>query len=484
MAGYWHSVPIGGTNRKRGRPTQQGLVYHLTGLGLLLAFWLGIVGRVEGHPAHAKPVNYPFVIGFERFYSSLDDDEYLTQGGLILLNELNCVACHEPPERWHDQLAGVEATNLEGVGTRLDTLDLEIMIRNPRFVKRDTSMPSFFAGPDRDLREVEALRHYLASLEYEVPSYEQGDIEAGRKIYHRIGCVACHAPEVGFRPDGVPENAGIELAGLPSIPMNLADLYDLQAFTHFLLNPNEHRPSGRMPDFQLSEKEAADIAAYLNAGPDFVLPDNLAEALTEGDNFEASDDLIAQGRELFARKNCIACHSIPGDEAKPAGNHSKSLLQLDPSARTACLSERPPGGGVPFYGLDRVQKRAIGLALEFIARPEAEGARELDWRMKQLNCYGCHERDRVGGVETAREVYFGFEEESARRMGREGHLPPALDHVGGESTHALTRRAMLGIDDGNRTRPYMSGRMPLYSDAITEQLIEAFRKAEALKALP
>ena len=136
--------------------------------GLLFAFLLGTVGRVEGHPAHAKPVNYPFVIGFERFYSSLDDDDYLTQGGLILLNELNCVACHEPPERWHDQLAGVEATNLDGVGTRLDTLDLEIMIRNPRFVKRDTSMPSFFAGPDRDLREVEALRHYLASLEYEL----------------------------------------------------------------------------------------------------------------------------------------------------------------------------------------------------------------------------------------------------------------------------------------------------------------------------
>ena len=106
MAGYWHSVPIGGTNRKKGRPTQQGLFYHLTGLGLLLAFLLGTVGRVEGHPAHAKPVNYPFVIGFERFYSSLDDDDYLTQGGLILLNELNCVACHEPPERWHDQLAG------------------------------------------------------------------------------------------------------------------------------------------------------------------------------------------------------------------------------------------------------------------------------------------------------------------------------------------------------------------------------------------
>ena len=43
---------------------------------------------------------------------------------------------------------------------------------------------------------------------------------------------------------------------------------------------------------------------------------------------------------------------------------------------------------------------------------------------------------------------------------------------------------MLGIDGGNRTRPYMSGRMPLYSDDIAEQLIETFRKAEALRAVP
>ena len=54
--------------------------------------------------------------------------------------------------------------------------------------------------------------------------------------------------------------------------MNLVDLYDLQALTHFLLGSNEHRPSGRMPDYQLGENEAADLAAYLKAGPDLVLP--------------------------------------------------------------------------------------------------------------------------------------------------------------------------------------------------------------------
>ncbi|MDP4849983.1 MAG: hypothetical protein NWQ95_06510, partial [Verrucomicrobiales bacterium] len=52
--------------------------------------------RAVAHPAHAKPVNYPFVVGFERFHSSNDDDEYLAAGGLILLNEMNCVACHAP----------------------------------------------------------------------------------------------------------------------------------------------------------------------------------------------------------------------------------------------------------------------------------------------------------------------------------------------------------------------------------------------------
>jgi len=484
MARSWYSLSIGGAIRKTIRLTQQGWVSSLTGLSLLVSVLVGSAGSVGAHPAHAKPVSYPFVIGFERFYSSLDDDDYLTQGGLILLNELNCVSCHEAPEEWRDQLSGVEATDLHGVGTRLDTLDLEIMIRNPRFVKKDTSMPSLFAGPDRDLEEVEALKHYLASLKYEMPAYERGEIEAGRQLYHRIGCVACHAPEVGFRPDGVPENAAIELAGLPSTPMNLADLYDLRALTYFLLNPNEHRPSGRMPDFQLSETEAADVAAYLKAGPDLILPENLANALKEDDDFEANADIVAKGRQLFGQKNCIACHAVPGEEGFPKGNQSKPLVQLDAVSRTACLSERPSSGGIPFYGLDEVQKRAITLALEFLANPKAEEMAEIDWRMKQLNCYGCHERDGVGGVETAREVYFGFEDESARRLGREGHLPPTLDHLGWEGTDDLMRRAMLGVDGGNRTRPYMSGRMPIYNEEIAKQLMDAFRKLDRSARFP
>ncbi|MDF1739764.1 MAG: c-type cytochrome [Verrucomicrobiales bacterium] len=442
--------------------------------------------EVQGHPAHAKPVNYPFVIGFERFHSSLDDEDYLAEGGFILLNELNCVACHAPPKHLDKQLEGVEATYLSGIANRLDPVSLELMIRNPRFLKRDTMMPSLFAGPDRDLSEVEALKHYLASLSEPVPDYPVGDIEAGRSFYHSVGCVACHAPEVGYRPEGIPENAEIELSGLPSVAMNLADLYHLDALTHFLLKPHEHRPSGRMPDFKLSEKEAVDLAAYLRAGPDLILPENLTNALAEGASMKPDEALIAKGKALFRSKQCHACHSIPDEAgnalAKP---QAMPLADINPDVIGGCFSERPPGGAIPFYGLDEVQKRAISAALRRLeSRKEFDLKGEVDWRMKRLNCYACHERGGVGGAEMAREVYFGFSSKEALALGRWGNLPPSLDGVGAKLTPNWMERVFLGVNGGGAVRPYMVARMPLFGHEDVKPFLQQFRKLDELPKGP
>lgn len=461
--------------------TQQGMVRGITGLGpvvFLGAFLLLVSEQAAAHPAHAKPVNYPYVVGFERFHSSLDDDDYLAGGGLILLNELNCVSCHEPPRSLRHLLTGVEATNLEGVATRLDPVNLELMIRNPRFVKRDTVMPSFFAGPDRDLDEVEALKQYLSTMTCEVPEYPVGDIDAGRSLYHRIGCAACHAPEVGYRPPGIPENAEIEMAGLPSVPMNLADLYDLNAMTHFLLSPNEHRPSGRMPDFQLSTEEAADLAAYLKAGPDLQLPENVTEALEGEEPFAPNEDLARVGKELFQKKNCTACHSVPGKKKRTL-HRATPLTALPTDSVGGCFSERPPGGEVPFFGLDTVQKRAIRATLERLDRADGMTLPNLlDWRMKKLNCYACHERDGVGGAETSREVYFGFADRKAVELGRWGNLPPLLDDVGAK----LTDDWLRGILNGKRggVRSYQVARMPVYSEREISPFPAAFQKYDSM----
>jgi mono/diheme cytochrome c family protein len=459
------------------------MVKHLKGLrhtALLLIPAIFTVGTVEAHPAHAKPVNYPFVVGFERFHSSNDDNEYLAAGGLILLNELNCVACHAPPPALADTLTGVAATDLTGAATRLDPVSLEIFIRNPRFLKRDSTMPSLFAGPDRNLDEVNALKHYLATLTYEVPDYPVGEIETGRSLYHHIGCVACHAPELGYRPAGLPDNAEVEMTGLASVPMNLADLYDLRTLAHFLLHPNSHRPSGRMPDFRLSEKDAIDLAAYLKAGPDLVLPENLTKALDGGETFVIDPALVAQGRALFATKNCIACHQVPGAESTPQLPRSRPLFELQTEPRAGCFSDRPVGGAVPFYGLDEVQKRAIAAALARLAgttRPE--GASEIDWRMKLMNCYACHERDGIGGAETSREVYFGFATTEAQRLGRRGHLPPALDLVGATLTPDWLIRVLHHEQGGGGVRPYLATDMPLFRKEMIDPLRELFLKVDA-----
>lgn len=429
--------------------------------------------ELEAHPAHAKPVNYPYVVGFERFHSSLDDDEYLARGGLILLNELNCVACHAPPEPLAPYLNGVVATDLEGVASRLSPVNIEIMIRNPRFMKKDTVMPSLFAGPDRDLEEVEALKHFLSSLKTDIPSYEVGDIEAGRAFYHRVGCAACHAPEVGYRPPGVPENAEIELAGLPSVPMNLADLYHIDAVAHFLLHPNKHRPSGRMPDFNLTEKEATDLAAYLKAGPDLVLPENLSAALGASEGFEIDPVLVEKGKALFSQKSCSACHETPGTDHSLEQGRALAMADLDPDSEGGCFSERPLGGPVPFYGLDVVQKRAIAEALRRIdVTKPFDTAGEIDWRMKRLNCYACHERDGIGGAETAREVYFGFQTEEAKKMGLWGNLPPMLDRVGARLTDSWLEKVMTGHPDRGSVRNYMMARMPLYPAEKVQPFLE------------
>lgn len=446
-----------------------------TAVLLLLALLSGEKGWA--HPAHAKPVNYPFVVGFERFHSSQDDDAYLAEGGLILLNELNCVACHAPPAALADTLTGVVATDLTGVSTRLDPIKLEIFIRNPRFLKRDSTMPSLFAGPDRDLDEVLALKHYLATLTYEVPDYPVGEIESGRSLYHRIGCVACHAPELGYRPAGLPENAVIEMTGLASVPMNLADLYDLRTLTHFLLDPNSHRPSGRMPDFALSEKEATDLAAYLKAGPDLTLPEDLSRALDPGDAFVVDPVLVEQGRALFATKNCTACHLVPGLQVMSDPVRSIPLLELKTEEAAGCFSQRPVGGAVPFYGLDQVQKRAIGAALVRLAeKARPESVAELDWRMKLLNCYACHERDGIGGAETSREAYFGFASEKAHLLGRRGHLPPDLDGIGGRLTPEWLARALHGAPEGwdESVRPYLASRMPMFRQEKVDPLRKLF----------
>lgn len=449
-----------------------GMKVALAVIGLVFAgtAWL------SGHPAQAESVDYPLVVGFERFYSADDDDAYLAEGGMLLLNELNCVRCHVAPKKLEGRLKGRQGSNLSGVGSRMDALDIEMMIRNPRFVKRGTIMPSLFAGPGRDLDEVEALKHYLFSQKEPVKPMPEGDEGRGRTLYHEVGCVACHAPETGYRPKGLPEGEKLELLGLPSVPLSLVDRYDRDSLGRFLLSPQHLRPSGRMPGMKLSEQEAADLATYLKSGPQVEIPIELQAEIDSGKEFNLDPEWVERGRKVFLEKKCVACHAVP-DAEKLAVKPAKALADLEWETRAGCLADTPVAGGVPWYFLDGLQVKAIQLALKDLPKQGRETlAQQIDHTMMRFDCYACHTRDGKGGPETSREPFFGVRDIGAMSLGQWGNLAPPLDLVGRKLTPTWFEKILWG--KGGEVRPYVSTRMPRFRKADVEQLVSAFEKAD------
>ena len=83
----------------------------------------------------------------------------------------------------------------------------------------------------------------------------QGDFSAGRKLFHDIGCIACHSP----RNEQEKEIEGQSLKSLAHVK----EKYSPSSLSEFLFDPHLANPSGRMPDMKLSKDESSDLAAYL-----------------------------------------------------------------------------------------------------------------------------------------------------------------------------------------------------------------------------
>ena len=204
--------------------------------------------------AHAGPV----VPGFERFGQ---------KDGSLLLAELNCVLCHKGETSTIPQKQG---PTLDKVGQRVRVSYLRKFLADPHSVKPGTTMPSLFAGdPDKDAK-VESLVQFLASTG--TPQQERPDnksANAGKDLYHKIGCVACHGSRTakGAADKTTPANVPL---------VDLASKYTIPSLAAFLENPHQARPSGRMPmllvDGKDRAKEARELANFLLPGVKANLP--------------------------------------------------------------------------------------------------------------------------------------------------------------------------------------------------------------------
>ena len=202
--------------------------------------------------------------------------------GLVLLEELNCVACHgsEAPFAARSK----KAPRLSDVGSRVNPNYLEAFIRSPHTTKPGTTMPDVLAhlGEKDKAQTAEALTHFLLSLKENIFSPQAPDTVAaqqGEILFRSRGCVACHSPR---------DAEGNELLSASSAPLGSLDKkYSFKSLVDFLRRPHTIRPSGRMPDMRLPGQDIERIAHYLLRNT--VVPGHLRYTLYRGQVWEGLD---------------------------------------------------------------------------------------------------------------------------------------------------------------------------------------------------
>ena len=185
-------------------------------------------------------------------------------------------------------------------------------------------MLGHLSAKERQLSAI-AITHYLTSKtsnefgkQIEGQATDTQSVDRGHNLFHSVGCVACHSPR---------DRSSLEKPLSDSIPMgDLTQKYDRNGLVEYLKDPHLVRPSGRMPQMQLTHFEAGDIADFL-----------LQNSVQKLDAWEFDPKLAKAGKHLFVDLNCYRCHNgIRQDVSKENPLGKLNRLDLD----RGCLGEQ------------------------------------------------------------------------------------------------------------------------------------------------
>ncbi|WP_010587649.1 PA14 domain-containing protein [Schlesneria paludicola] len=185
--------------------------------------------------------------------------------------------------------------------------------------------------------------------------------------------------------------------------------------------------------------------------------------------FTLNQELVVKGRALFATLGCASCHQMKVDgQAIVSTLAAKPLGELVSGA--GCLAENV-SGRAPRFGLTIAQRQSLGAALRATANETL--AETVHRTLATLNCYACHQRGTLGGVEVVRNESF---ESLQKEMGDEGRLPPALTGVGDKLQRDWLKHVLNQSSDDRKQ--YLATRMPKFGPANVEQLVSQFEAVD------
>lgn len=201
------------------------------------------------------------------------------------------------------------------------------------------------------------------------------------------------------------------------------------------------------------------IAGFISIDPKDPVPASQTPA------FAVDASLVDKGRGLFAKLGCASCHQMKSDNVLVASElKAKPFSELN--GATGCLAENVSGAS-PRFDLSARQRASLVTVLKAAA---VENVDEMVHRtLATLNCYACHKRGALGGVEEARNVYF---ESLQKEMGDEGRVPPLITGVGDKLRPDWLKHVLINSADDRKN--YMVVKMPKFGGNNVGHLVEAF----------
>ncbi|MFQ5797211.1 MAG: c-type cytochrome, partial [Bacteroidota bacterium] len=344
--------------------------------------------------------------------------------GRKLIEESNCVGCHEMdrrrsrgdarppgrrgfPKRW--------TPSLDGIGSKVNRTWLVNWLKNPKAYFYKTKMPNFLLTDE----EVNLLVDFLMTFKLfpndvrlePVPevlttaseTQREKFVELGSTRFREARCISCHP---------INERGGYVATDLGKVASKVSG----QWLYNYTKDPKRLQPGVEMPRYRFNDTELTAVVAYMQS--EFV--DYGAEELPPHTPDPA---YYEKGLALFKKYNCTGCHKLSGmKKSEEMGPElvfigSKKLYEIDfgksniertlPSYLfTKLKAPRVFSSAMkmPSYEFTDEEAQAITVALlgntsehiveEFIVPPKPPSTYapqgEFGKLMDDLACFGCH----------------------------------------------------------------------------------------------